>query len=155
MASRTVTGPGDTQRLVSSLEEAVSRVGDRWSLLVVDSLLEGPSRFNELVERLEGLAPNVLSSRLRALERDGIVVAVPYSQRPPRFTYRLSASGTELAGAIKLLAQWGAGEAPGALHVQHSTCGTSVEARWYCPTCARLVDPDDTDADEIDGLSFV
>lgn len=146
-------------------------MGDRWSLLVVNALLDGPRRFNELLERLSGLAPNILSSRLRALERDGIVVAVPYTQRPPRFSYHLSASGTELAGALRLLAQWGAGEAPGAVHAHHSTCGTPVEARWYCPTCARLVESGEADgtteigdgdygggaadADDTDGLIFV
>lgn len=149
-STRTMAGRGGAAP-ATSLEEAVSRVGDRWSLLVINALLDGPSRFNDLVERLDGLAPNILSNRLRTLERDGIVMAVPYSRRPPRFSYRLSASGTELAGAIRLLAQWGAGEVPGAPHAQHATCGTPVEARWYCPTCARVVDR----AEETEGLDFV
>src|SRR5258708_25305573 len=93
---------------VSALEEAVARVGDRWTLLLVNSLLEGPRRFNELLDDLDGLAPNVLSKRLRHLEHEGVIVATPYSQRPPRFDYRLTASGSELAGALRLLAHWGA-----------------------------------------------
>src|SRR5215213_9417342 len=86
---------------VTPLEDAVSRVGDRWTLLVVDALLEGPRRFNDLLDHLDGLAPNVLSKRLRHLEDEGVVVATPYSDRPPRFDYRLTASGLELVGALR------------------------------------------------------
>ena len=134
-----------TPRAASALEEAVARVGDRWTLLLVNSLLEGPRRFNELLDELDGLAPNVLSKRLRHLEQEGVLVATPYSQRPPRFQYRLTASGTELAGALRLLAHWGAARDPNAIAVQHAACGTPVEPRWYCPTCARLVEADETD----------
>ena len=124
----------------TALEEAVARVGDRWTLLLVNSLLEGPRRFNELLDGLDGLAPNVLSKRLRHLEHEGVIVATPYSQRPPRFDYRLTASGSELAGALRLLAHWGAARDPDVIAVQHDSCGTPVEPRWYCPTCARVVD---------------
>src|SRR3954452_16685132 len=126
----------------SALEEAVARVGDRWTLLLVNSLLDGPRRFNELLDGLDGLAPNVLSKRLRHLEHEGVIVATPYSQRPPRFDYRLSASGSELAGALRLLAHWGAARDPNAIAVKHAACGTPVEARWYCPTCAVMVEVD-------------
>ena len=132
-------------RSASALEEAVARVGDRWTLLLVNSLLDGPRRFNELLADLDGLAPNVLSKRLRHLEHEGVIVALPYSQRPPRFDYRLTAAGSELAGALRLLAHWGAARDPNAIAVKHNACGTPVEARWYCPTCATLVDMDDTD----------
>jgi DNA-binding HxlR family transcriptional regulator len=125
------------------LDEAVARVGDRWTLLIVQALLAGSRRFNDLLEALPGIAPNVLSQRLKHLEREAVVVSQPYSRRPPRFAYELTASGRELAGALRLLAQWGAersGEGDGLRHV---ACGTPLEARWYCPTCARPVDDDD------------
>jgi DNA-binding HxlR family transcriptional regulator len=125
------------------LDEAVARVGDRWTLLIVQALLAGSRRFNDLLEALPGIAPNVLSQRLKHLEREAVVVSQPYSRRPPRFAYQLTASGRELAGALRLLAQWGAersGEGDGLRHV---ACGTPLEARWYCPTCARPVDDDD------------
>jgi DNA-binding HxlR family transcriptional regulator len=122
-----------------ALDEALRRVGDRWSLLVVESLLIGPRRFGELLDGLDGLAPNILSRRLKALEADGLVVASPYSTRPYRVAYALTAQGAELAGALRLLAQWGAQHEPGAAPMHHATCGTPVEARWWCPTCAREV----------------
>src|ERR687895_2386550 len=92
----------------SPLVDALDRVGDRWTLLVVAALLEGPKRFNELQEELEGIAPNVLSARLKALSEQALVVPQTYSERPPRFAYELSESGRELAGALRLLADWGA-----------------------------------------------
>src|ERR671911_845455 len=92
----------------SPLAAALEAVGDRWTLLLVEALLDGPRRFGDLQEALEGIAPNVLTQRLRRLEGEGLVVAQPYSQRPPRFVYELSAAGNELAGALRLLAHWGA-----------------------------------------------
>ena len=122
------------------LVTAVERVGDRWTLLIVDALLGGPRRFGDLRDEVAGIAPNILSGRLRTLERDGLVTARPYSRRPLRVAYDLTASGRELAGALRLLAQWGASTLAGAEALRHEVCGTPMEARWYCPTCARVVD---------------
>ena len=121
-------------RSASALEEAVARVGDRWTLLLVNSLLDGPRRFNELLDDLDGLAPNVLSKRLRHLEHDGVIVALPYSQRPPRFDYRLTAAGSELAGALRLLAHWGAARDPIAPHYRANRRAKIVApATWHHP----------------------
>src|SRR6516162_7251096 len=142
MAQReTVSSPLARRETASSpLAEALARVGDRWTLLVVEALLAGPQRFNDLIDQLPGIAANILSERLKRLEREGLLVARPYSDRPPRAAYQLTAEGSELAGALRLLAAWGAGHAdPGQAPV-HPACGTPVEARWYCPTCDHLVD---------------
>jgi DNA-binding HxlR family transcriptional regulator len=124
----------------SPLAEALARVGDRWTLLVVEALLTGPRRFNDLLGQIPGIAANILSDRLKRLERDGLLVGRPYSQRPPRAAYQLTAEGTELAGALRLLAHWGSRHTDPASTPRHSTCGTPIEARWYCPTCDQLVD---------------
>jgi DNA-binding HxlR family transcriptional regulator len=124
----------------SGLEEAVVRVGDRWTLLIVDALLVGPRKFNELIDDLPGLASNVLSKRLRHLEDEGVVVANAYSERPPRFRYQLTAAGEELAGALRLLGQWG-DRSPDATPLHHDTCGSELEVVWFCPTCSRVVEP--------------
>jgi DNA-binding HxlR family transcriptional regulator len=139
----------DTLRFVESsasaspLGEALARVGDRWTLLVVEALLESPRRFNDLLEDVPGIAPNILTQRLRHLEREALVAARPYSERPPRFVYELTASGTELAGALRLLADWGARQADAAEPLRHELCGTTLEARWWCPTCEAPVADDD------------
>ncbi len=127
------------------LAAALDRVGDRWSLLLVDALLLGPRRFGELAAEMDGIAPNILTDRLRRLEREGIVIATAYSQKPVRMEYALTADGRELAGALRLLADWGARRGTGDGHepLRHELCGTSLEARWYCPTCAAAVRDED------------
>jgi DNA-binding HxlR family transcriptional regulator len=132
----------------SALSEALDRVGDRWTLLLVEALLDGPRRFGDLQVALPGIAPNVLTQRLRHLEREALVVVRPYSRRPPRFTYELTDSGTELAGALRLLADWGARQSENVEPLRHEACGTALEARWWCPACQLAVDEDDaTDAE--------
>jgi DNA-binding HxlR family transcriptional regulator len=127
---------------LSPLASALDSVGDRWTLLVIAALLDGPKRFGELQQEVAGIAPNVLSQRLRALEREALVVARPYSERPPRFVYELSAAGRELSGVLRLLAGWGARNVPGESAPRHAVCGTEMEARWWCPTCREAVDED-------------
>ena len=116
---------------VSPLAAALERVGDSWSFLLVETLLDGSRRFNELIEQMPGLAPNILTDRLRRLERDGILRATPYSKRPPRMEYALTADGKTLLVAH--------GHDP----IRHASCGTPLEARWYCPTCAIAVSDHD------------
>ena len=135
--------PGRERGETSALAEALDRVGDRWTLLVVEALLDGPQRFGDLQAALPGIAPNVLTQRLRHLEREALVAARPYSRRPPRFTYELSESGAELAGALRLLADWGARQTDEVEPLHHERCGTALEARWWCPSCQVVVDDDD------------
>lgn len=128
-------------RSVEALAAALDRVGDRWSLLLVDALLAGPRRYGELAEAVAGIAPNVLADRLRRLGRAGVVVARRYSERPVRLEYGLTADGRELAGVVRLLADWGARQSSrGAEQLRHATCGTPLQATWYCPTCSRAVE---------------
>jgi len=121
----------------SGLDAALERVGDRWSLLIVEALLDGPRRFNDLGEAVKGIAPNILADRLRRLERAGVIVGQRYSERPVRLTYSLTADGHELAGVLRLLAAWGSGRDSDGL--RHVTCGTALEARWWCPTCSAAI----------------
>jgi DNA-binding HxlR family transcriptional regulator len=133
------------------LDRALTRVGDRWTLLVVEALLDGPRRFGELSEALPGIAPNVLAARLRKLEGERLVVSIPYSTRPVRQTYELTADGRELAGALAVLASWAVrvdGVQSGVPY--HDRCGTALELRTWCPTCGLPVD--DADADDLDRL---
>jgi DNA-binding HxlR family transcriptional regulator len=140
---RSYDHPVAEPRPTSPLAEALDSVGDRWTLLVVESLLEGPLRFGDLQRGLPRIAPNVLTHRLRHLERQGLVVAEPYSERPPRFVYELTASGRDLAAALRSLSDWGARHGEGAEAPRHAACGSPMEATWYCPTCERPVDEDE------------
>ncbi len=125
----------------NALSAALARVGDRWSLLVVDALIDGPQRFGDLQATLPGIATNVLTQRLRHLETNRVLMAVPYSRRPVRYSYELTEAGRDLGGAVRLLAQWSADHGGGQADTPtHPACGTSLVARWWCPTCDRLSD---------------
>jgi DNA-binding HxlR family transcriptional regulator len=111
--------------------EALASAGDRWTLLVVEALLGGPQWFNDLLGQIPGIAANILAERLKRLEREGRLIARPYSERPRRAAYQLTAEGTELAGALRLVAYWGArhadpAEAPQAPRVRHPSRGPLV-----------------------------
>src|SRR3954470_22097129 len=97
----------EEQTRTSALDVALGRVGDRWSFLIVEALLDGPRRFNDLADAVPGIAPNILTDRLRRLEREGAVVSRAYQERPPRQDYTLAEDGRELAGVLRLLAAWG------------------------------------------------
>jgi DNA-binding HxlR family transcriptional regulator len=130
----------------SPLAEALARVGDRWTLLVVEALLSGPRRFNDLLDQLPGIAANILSDRLKRLEREGLLVARPYSERPTPRRLPSDGRGPGTGGALRLLAYWGSGTTDPrkrpAPRVRHP-----IEARWYCPTCDRLVDHEPAQAE--------
>lgn len=130
-----------------ALESALRRMGDRWSVLIIDALLAGPLRFSELADTVPGIATNVLSQRLKQLEAASMVVAMPYRERPLRYQYALTEAGRGLADPLRLLAQWGIEQSPGGSGapepIEHAACGTALQVRWFCPTCARLVDGDE------------
>jgi DNA-binding HxlR family transcriptional regulator len=142
--------PAARPSAVEALDQALAAVGDRWTLLVIAALLDGPLRFGDLEETVPGISTNVLAQRLRALQEEGLVSAEPYSTRPARYSYELSATGAELAGALRLLADWGSRHRADVEPLRHSVCGTPLEAAWYCPSC----DVVERDADAGDELHF-
>src|SRR5580698_10432426 len=101
----------------SPLAEALARVGDRWTLLVVEALLPGPHRFNELLSLIPGIAANILSERLKRLERDGLLVARLYYERPPRAALAARALGD---------AAHRSGGRPASPHLRHPDRGPLV-----------------------------
>jgi DNA-binding HxlR family transcriptional regulator len=116
------------------LREAAEIAGDRWMLLALGALADGPRRFGDLIADLDGIAPNVLIERLRRMERHGLVGSTPYSQRPRRFVYDLTEGGRELAAILPALSAWAA-KRGGSEPPRHATCGTALELRAWCPAC--------------------
>lgn len=90
-------------RLVGDI---LSRVGDKWSMLVVMTLLGGPLHFNELKRAIQGVSQQMLSRTVRALERDGLVVRTVHIGVPVRVEYALSDLGRSLSGPVKALSTW-------------------------------------------------
>lgn len=83
-------------------------IGERWTLLLLrDLLLQGPRRFLDFQASLPGVAPNILSARLKALEDSGLVRRQLYSERPPRLEYLLTEKGKSLGPIVKAMRDWG------------------------------------------------
>lgn len=132
------------------LDAAARMVGDRWSLRLVGALLSGDRTFGELAGEVRGIAPTILTARLRTLQRQGLLTASPYEHRPVRMRYSLTAPGRRLGAAIATLAEWGGARegAPG--RTVHRRCGTPLVTRPWCPTCEEPAEPGA--ADETDEL---
>jgi DNA-binding HxlR family transcriptional regulator len=124
----------------TSLDGAVRQIGDRWSLRLIAALLGGDRTFSELAEEVAGIAPNILTARLRSLQRDALVAARPYQHNPVRMRYSLTTPGRRLGDAVALLAEWGARRQGRHAGARHETCGTTLELRPWCPTCEVAVE---------------
>lgn len=99
-----VHDPADKDcRLVGDI---LARVGDKWSMLVIMTLLETPLHFNELKRAIRGVSQQMLSRTLRALERDGLVARTVHVGVPVRVEYALSDLGRSLSGPVKALGAW-------------------------------------------------
>jgi DNA-binding HxlR family transcriptional regulator len=84
----------------------LSRVGDKWTVLVVELLSDGPMRFNELRRLIGNISQKMLTTTLRGMERDGLVTRTVYPTVPPRVDYELTSLGRELLVPVKALALW-------------------------------------------------
>jgi DNA-binding HxlR family transcriptional regulator len=95
------------EQTVAALQEAVSVLAAKWSVVVLARLAEGTHRFNELTRQIDGVSRRMLSATLRQLERDGLVERHVYARVPARVGYELSPAGVELLDALAPLAGWG------------------------------------------------
>ena len=89
-----------------TISELLSRIGDKWSVLVVSTLAEGGKRFNELRREIPTVSQRMLTLTLRNLERDGLVSRTVTPSIPPRVDYALTDLGHSLLGPICALSQW-------------------------------------------------
>jgi DNA-binding HxlR family transcriptional regulator len=103
--ARARNGQGDLQTC-DTISDMLARIGDKWSLLIVSTLGEGPLRFNELRRAIGDISQKMLSSTLKALERDGMITRTVASTVPPQVAYELTDLGRELLVPVLALAQW-------------------------------------------------
>ncbi len=89
-----------------AVHEVLSQIGDKWTVLVVRSLNDGPRRFSELKRDVEGISQRMLTLTLKTLERDGFVTRTVYPTIPPRVDYELTALGHSLSEPLGVIAQW-------------------------------------------------
>ena len=84
----------------------LSRIGDKWSVLVVSYLGNGAMRFSELRRKIDGISQKMLTTTLRGLERDGYVTRTVTPTIPPRVDYALTDLGRELLIPLRALGEW-------------------------------------------------
>jgi DNA-binding HxlR family transcriptional regulator len=86
--------------------ETLSRIGDKWTVMVVGALSTGPLRYNEIGRRVEGISQRMLTLTLKGLEEDGLVTRTMYPTIPPRVDYELTELGRKLIVPLRALADW-------------------------------------------------
>ena len=108
MTSRTASPDGRYDVLAEACptRQVISRIGDRWSLLVLYALEDGTLRFQELRRRVEGISQKMLTQTLRTLERDGLIRRTVHASVPPKVEYTLSPLGADLSGTIAAIRSW-------------------------------------------------
>src|ERR1700719_5102556 len=90
-------------RIIGSI---LARVGDKWTVLIVVLLADGPKRFNEIKRMVGGISQRMLTFTLRGLERDGLVTRTVFPTTPPRVEYELTKLGSTLWKAVEPLSSW-------------------------------------------------
>ncbi len=125
--------------LSCSLAHGISVIGDAWTLLLLRELFLGSRRFEQF-QAQTGMAPRLLSERIKRLLEAQIIVRHPYQQRPQRFEYRLSDKGLELYPVIVALSRWGSRWADKpqqaeSVQLQHIPCGQACEPVLVCSAC--------------------
>src|ERR1700691_1301001 len=89
-----------------AVREVLNRVGDKWSVLIVQLLADGPKRFSELRRTIEGISQRMLTLTLKGLERDGLITRKAYPTVPPRVEYELTKLGHSLLIPVTGLGDW-------------------------------------------------
>ncbi len=84
----------------------LDRIGDRWTVLVVGALADGPLRYSAISARVQGISQKMLTQTLRGLERDGLVGRTVFPEIPPRVEYALTDAGRSLQGPLAALDAW-------------------------------------------------
>lgn len=104
-------------------------VGDRWSLVILRDLLTGKSRFSQFLDSPERISTNILSDRLTAMERHGLVEKTAYQTRPMRYEYRLTVEGTALLPVLQSVCRWANAHIPGTWTPPASFMNRAIDRR--------------------------
>jgi DNA-binding HxlR family transcriptional regulator len=101
-----VTAPDHRVTDCRAVSGVLARVGDKWSVLIIVLLGDGPKRFNEVKRMVGGISQRMLTLTLRGLERDGLVTRTIFATIPPRVDYELTKLGHSLRAAVEPLGSW-------------------------------------------------
>jgi DNA-binding HxlR family transcriptional regulator len=109
---------GGCERSPCPISSTLDILGDKWSMLLVRDLLTGKQRYNQFCASPEGVPTNLLASRLRKLEEQGIIAKEPYQNRPVRYAYKLTPAGRALLPVLQDMCRW---------------ANTYIEGTWEVP----------------------
>ncbi|EJL04419.1 MULTISPECIES: helix-turn-helix domain-containing protein [Pseudomonas] len=145
-----------TPETVCPVARSVEVVGDKWTILVLRELYMGATRFEEM-QIQTGATPQMLTSRLKALEADGMVERRLYNQKPARYEYQLTDKGRDFYPVVYALRAWGEkwckSEDEGlAMHFVHRACGHDVGVASVCPHCGVAVGREDLESSISEGF---
>lgn len=136
----------DIDKQVCSVARALSIVGERWTMLIIRDAFLGTRRFDQFQLNL-GITRHRLSERLGKLVEQGVLVKVPYHDRPVRYEYRLTRKGLGLYPVLMSLARWGdewMDKGDGApLEYVHQKCGQQTRATLTCNECGEPLRPEE------------
>ncbi len=135
---------------VCPVARSLDIVGDRWTVLILRELFMGATRFEEIQIQTEA-TPQMLATRLKALEADGMVERRPYQEKPLRHEYKLTQKGREFYPVIHAMRAWGETwckeeEEEIAVQFVHRACGYDVGLSNVCPGCGEPVERKDLDS---------
>jgi DNA-binding HxlR family transcriptional regulator len=103
----------DSQRSPCPIATTLDLAGDKWTFVIVRDMLTGKSRFGEFLTSPEAIPTNILTERLRRMERTGLLVRSAYQTHPPRYEYHLSKKGTALLPILQEMCRWANAFIPG------------------------------------------
>jgi DNA-binding HxlR family transcriptional regulator len=136
----------DIDKQVCSVARSLSIVGERWTMLIIRDAFLGTRRFDQFQSNL-GITRHRLSERLGKLVDQGVLVKVPYHDRPVRYEYRLTRKGLGLYPVLMSLARWGddwMDKGQGApLEYVHQKCGQLIRPQLTCSECGDQLRPEE------------
>ncbi|HWD61243.1 MAG TPA: helix-turn-helix domain-containing protein [Humibacter sp.] len=109
VTSTKISGPCQTWPEDSAfIREVLDRIGDKWTVLIISTLGDGPLRYSELQASIPGISQRMLTQTLKYLEGDGLITRTPYAEIPPRVEYELTDLGRSLMNEVMAMAGWAA-----------------------------------------------
>jgi DNA-binding HxlR family transcriptional regulator len=105
---RRAPGPCEhwTDQDADFIREILDLVGDKWSVLIIGTLADGPIRYSDLAGAIPGISQRMLTLTLKQLQRIGVITRTAYAEVPPRVEYSLTGLGTSLLSTVLALAAW-------------------------------------------------
>lgn len=137
--------------LPCNIAQSLNIIGDKWTLLILHAIKADNHTYKDLQSALRGIPTNLLSSRLKSLEEDGLIRCELYQNHPPRYAYYLCEAGEDLDDVFHAIVLWGERN----LHkcykkLVHKECQHHVDIQYYCEHCGKVVTKEDIAVMEVD-----